>query len=105
MQGISPPTMLSEEEFATLADLRVRWMEESEILRYYIAGLTSARLLDPVSYTSTSGQSYYTPLWEILSHLVLHGMQHRAEAALALTNFGASPGDIDLIRFARQQRD
>jgi uncharacterized damage-inducible protein DinB len=103
MLGISPAALPEASEFPTIESLYERWREESETMRYYIAGLTSARLFDPVSYKNTRGQSFQEPLWQILSHVVLHGMQHRSEAALVLTSYGRSPGDIDLIRYVRQQ--
>lgn len=103
MLGISPTSLPQEEEFPTLESLYERWREESETMRYYIAGLTSARLSDPIQYKNTRGRSFQQPLWQILSHVVLHGMQHRSEAALLLTEFGRSPGDLDLIRYLREQ--
>jgi uncharacterized damage-inducible protein DinB len=101
MLGISPPALLPFEDFPDVLTLAERWREESETMRYYIAGLTSIRLQDPVSYTTTSGAMYTTPRWQILTHVVLHGTQHRSEAAAVLTAYGASPGDIDLIHYIR----
>ncbi|MFN2198758.1 MAG: DinB family protein [Anaerolineales bacterium] len=104
MLGISPTAALDTSGLTTPAELFAQLREETETMRYYIAGLTSARLQEPVTYTTTGGRSFATPLWQILAHMVLHGMQHRSEAALALTNFDASPGDIDLIRFLRESQ-
>lgn len=102
MLGISPTDVLDTTGIITPAELFDQLREETETMRYYIAGLTSARLQEPVTYTTTGGRTFTTPLWQILAHLVLHGMQHRSEAALALTSLGASPGDIDLIVFLRE---
>jgi uncharacterized damage-inducible protein DinB len=45
------------------------------------------------------------PLWVMLLHLVNHGTQHRSEIAMKLTNFGYSPGMVDLLFYwmARQE--
>lgn len=103
MLGISPTALPQPEEFPTLESLYERWREESETMRYYIAGLTSARLSDVIVYKNTRRKTFHQPLWQILSHVVLHGMQHRSEAALLLTEYGHSPGDLDLIFYLRQQ--
>lgn len=102
MLGISPSSLLSEEEFPNVGELQQRWYDEGETMRYYIAGLTSARLQEPITYTTTRGLKYTSPCWQLISHVVLHGMQHRSEAALVLTNYGFSPGDIDFIAFIRE---
>jgi uncharacterized damage-inducible protein DinB len=100
--GVSPPHMLSEADYFTLDDLRTRWDVESEAMQVYLTGLDAAQLKQTISYTTTSGYLQTTPLWQILSHLLLHAMQHRSEAALVLTHFDSSPGDLDLILFLRE---
>lgn len=35
--------------------------------------------------------------WRALTQILYHSAQHRAEAAMVLTEFGHSPGDIDFI--------
>jgi uncharacterized damage-inducible protein DinB len=38
-------------------------------------------------------------LWQTMSHVVAHGIQHRSEVALLLTHLGHSPGGLDLALF------
>ena len=37
-----------------------------------------------------------------MAHVVNHGARHRSEAAMLLTNYSYSPGDLDLIVFLRE---
>ena len=39
------------------------------------------------------------PLWQCLAHVVNHGTQHRSEAAMMLTHWGQSPGELDLFYY------
>ncbi len=52
--------------------------------------------LTQVGYTCTSGEPRSQIFWQLLVHIVNHGTQHHTEAALLLTGYGASPGNIDL---------
>jgi uncharacterized damage-inducible protein DinB len=41
-------------------------------------------------------------LWQCLTHVVNHGTQHRSEAAMMLTHWGQSPGELDLMYYPHQ---
>ena len=79
--------------------LQARWLEEQENLMTFVQGLTDERLNLPFQYKNTKGQPRESILWYSMAHVVNHGTQHRAEAAAMLTDFGCSPGDVDLIYF------
>jgi uncharacterized damage-inducible protein DinB len=73
-------------------------------MRDGLARLTEEALAGPLDYRTTNGTATREDrLWRLLLHLVNHGTQHRAEAAVALTAFGRSPGDVDLIVYLRSK--
>jgi uncharacterized damage-inducible protein DinB len=100
-QGISPQAMPGEGSYPTLDALRSAWQEEEQSMHLYLASLGDDDLQWPVHYRNTRGDAYEETLWHILAHVVNHGTQHRAEAAVALTSYGHSPGDLDMIRYFR----
>jgi uncharacterized damage-inducible protein DinB len=101
-EGISPAALPGEEDFPTLELLRQRWANEEQAMRGFLAGLSDGDLAGTVRYTTTKGLPQENVLWQPLMHVVNHGTQFRAEAAVALSHYGRSPGDLDLIYFLRQ---
>jgi uncharacterized damage-inducible protein DinB len=95
-EGVSPQKILNADEITTLSELRSRWAEEEQAMRAYIAGLSEADLQGTLHYRNTRGDEFNHTLWQLLVHVVNHGTQHRAEVAHVLTEFGHSPGDLDL---------
>jgi len=102
-EGISPSNPLVEDAFPTLAALRERWSEAEHAMAAFLASLTDDDLQRIIHYRTTKGAPYENPLWQLLLHVVNHGTQHRAEAAITLTQHGCSPGDVDLIVFLRER--
>lgn len=100
--GDSPTTLLNEADLPTCAALAARWAQEAQALHQFIAGLSDADLSRTIDYQTTKGAPKSNVLWHLLAHLLNHGTQHRAEAALLLTGYGYSPGDLDLIVFIRE---
>ncbi|HEU4745584.1 MAG TPA: DinB family protein [Anaerolineales bacterium] len=101
-EGSSPTVMLKAEEFPDFPSLRGRWAEEEMRLMNFVSGISDESLNNTFDYTNTSGKPFSRVLWHAMVHLVNHGTQHRTEAAAMLTDFGCSPGDIDLIFFVSE---
>jgi uncharacterized damage-inducible protein DinB len=102
--GISPTALPAESDFPALDVLRAHWAEEEAAMRAYLSTLTDEQLSQPIHYTTTKGMPFQNILWQLLAHVVNHGTQFRAEAAMALTAEGHSPGDLDLLLFFREKQ-
>lgn len=95
-QGRSPTGLPAGQDFATLADLRVRWDAFEAEQRAFIAGLPADGLARLVVYRDTRGDPYTLPLWPLLQHVVNHATHHRSEIATMLTMVSGSPPPTDL---------
>lgn len=102
-QGIQPQPAQLPPAPQALAELRAQWRAEQAELDAFLAALTDADLDRPLTYLHRSGGTYTRTLWHTLLHVVNHGTQHRAEAALLLTELGRSPGDVDMTVFLQGQ--
>jgi uncharacterized damage-inducible protein DinB len=91
-----------ETEVPTLRILLERWRAMESDRQEYLASLSDEDVRRPIAYQSQNGTTYLHPLGEQMAHVINHGTQFRAEAAVALTAFGSSPGDMDLIAYLRQ---
>jgi uncharacterized damage-inducible protein DinB len=98
-EGISPTVRIQPDEFPSLDFLLQRWQEEERKLMAFVDALTDERLAAPFQYKNTKGVPRENILWHAMAHVINHGTQHRAEAAAMLTEFGCSPGDVDMIYF------
>lgn len=95
--GRSPRASLAAAEFSDVAALRARWDAIERDTQAFVAGLTDGRLDSVVEYTNLKGERWAYPLWQQMVHQVNHSTQHRSEVAVMLTQFGCSPGDLDLL--------
>jgi uncharacterized damage-inducible protein DinB len=100
-EGLSPGGLLGEADLPSLEAIRSRWQSEEQAMRAYLASLNDTALAGVVHYATTRGVPHQNKLWHLLVHVVNHGTHFRAEAAVLLTEYGHSPGDLDLIAFLR----
>ena len=87
------------ESYPTLESLRAGFEQEQSAWRALLEKYSAAEIEGEISLTNWRGEILAMPLWRVLQHLILHGMQHHAELAQLLTAKGQSPGNIDFIFF------
>ena len=67
----------------------------------YVAGLSADALDARVPYVNSAGQSFETPVNDMLLQVALHGQYHRGKINLMLRQAGLPPTPTDYISFAR----
>ena len=87
------------ESYPTLESLRAGFEQEQSAWRALLEKYSAAEIEGEISLTNWRGEIVTMPLWRVLQHLILHGMQHHAELAQLLTAKGQSPANIDFIFF------
>jgi uncharacterized damage-inducible protein DinB len=88
--------------FPTLESIVTYWKNEEKEMRGYLDSLHDPDLEKILRYEIPEGTRERV-LWHCLVHVVNHGTQHRSECGVMLTNFGHSPGNIDITRFLNQR--
>ena len=86
-------------ELADVAALRDFSDLEAEYMGILLKDWSDDSFDEEVLVTRWDGKTYPMVRWTMLHHLLMHSMQHRSEAALLLTEYGRSPGDIDFLFF------
>jgi len=66
-----------------------------------LEGLDAEGLERPIAYRNSAGRSFTTPLGDILLHVCLHGVNHRAQISQLLRQAHHPPVTTDYIEFVR----
>lgn len=103
-KGSSPSTMMDRVDFPDLDSIRTRWDEIESDTHQYLSRMQQDQLEEVLSYTTTEGKPGAFPLWQLIVHQANHQTQHRSEAAVMLTNFGHSPGNMDLMVYLSEMK-
>lgn len=102
-EGESPTSGPKPEDFPNFEALKTHWMEEEKTLMRFVFNCTEEKLNQVIQYKSLKGDPFENILWQMMSHVINHGTQHRSEAAAMLTDYNHSPGDLDMILFMRER--
>ena len=87
------------DQLSTVAELRAFSDTEAEYMAVLLKDWSEDSFSEEVLVTRWDGKTYPMVRWHMLRHLLTHSMQHRSEAAMLLTEYGRSPGDIDFLFF------
>ncbi|MGD8462986.1 MAG: DinB family protein [Anaerolineae bacterium] len=94
------PERLRREDYADLAALKRGFEQEQAAWEAFLTGLDEDQIGGEIELQAGPDRVFRFGRWQVLYHVVLHGMQHHAEIAALLTDQGLSPGDIDFIFYA-----
>ena len=81
-----------------MAEVADRWITLQADTRLFLADLQESELGRMLTLREPIGGGRETLAAGIM-HVLLHAAQHRAEAAVLLSDFGRSPGELDYIDF------
>lgn len=90
---------LNEEDYPDLDSIVALWRDVESRTEAFLESVSEDQLPGVITIEFDWGD-ISAPLWEMMLHVVNHGTQHRSEVAMKLTNFGYSPGMLDLMFFS-----
>jgi uncharacterized damage-inducible protein DinB len=101
VKGRTPAKFITAED-RDLTVLQRDWPAVLAEWTQWAAGLTDDSAPTVISYQDTKGNSYSSPLWQIVLHVVNHGTHHRGQVSGFLRAMGKVPPPLDLIAFYRE---
>ena len=98
LQAQDADKILEASDFSHMAALKSRWDIEKTAWLDFVDELTGADLEKAFREESHNGPN----VWQVIVHVITHGIQHRSEAAMVLTGYGYSPGELDFAVFMQE---
>lgn len=96
---LDPRVLPTEEQLQSVGAIREFDRQEHSRLSRYIEELQDEDFMEMIQIRRWDGVQIMMKRSDTLLHLAMHCMQHRTEAAVLLTQYGYSPGDLDFLFF------
>lgn len=93
--------VLTADDIPDLPALAARLQVEDAAMRAYLAGLSAEDLAGSAEHVIDGAPRAWVR-WQVLIHVINHGTHHRGEIAAALSELGASPGELDFLTFLQK---
>ncbi len=101
--GQADQPALNPADFPMLDAVRMYWDSLEMRMGEFVRGVDETALSRVIRYTNSRGLTFEYPLWQMMQHVVLHGVHHRSEVAAMLTEFGYAPQPLDIIFYYREK--
>lgn len=88
-----------EPQLDSIVAAREAYAASHEVLRAFADRLTDEEWHRAEAWWKRWGVDVTLALGESITQLFFHGVQHRSEIAVTLSNWGHSPGDLDYLVF------
>ena len=99
IDGQIPARFLEVEKDMHMHVLRDDWPLLHNRWKAWAASLTDKAAHAVLAYKNMKGDSFESPLWQIVLHVVNHGTHHRGQAAGFIRSMGHTPPPLDLIAY------
>ena len=99
LQAVEEDQILEASDFADVAALKTRWNIECAAWLDFVDRLSDESINLRYGDNPHNGPT----VWQTILHVVTHGIQHRGEAAVILTGYGQSPGELDFDLFLKEK--
>jgi uncharacterized damage-inducible protein DinB len=101
VNGVSPDSLFATADYPTRAAVRAKWDEVEAGWRSFVKPLQDKQLDDVVEYVSLTGKATrYSPLWEMLTQILNHGTDHRAQTLALIHQVGGKTVEQDFIFYS-----
>jgi len=96
-RGRSARALPPPEDFPTLEAVCERWHAVEREMQEYLAALPEDLLEQPMTCTSTRGNTWTYALWRMMVHLLEHQTYHRGQVTALLRQLGVEPPKVDFL--------
>lgn len=100
--GLRP--VLTEADFPKRSDIQTGYTAIEREARAYIEHLTPEELAREVHHPMAQPREYLCAVHQVLTHLVQHGLDHRAQILAGLHQFGAPTVEQGYLHYAYEKR-
>ena len=83
-------------------DTKMSWRDVQDGWDAWAANVTADELLKEIEYKDLRGAPRYSPVWQMVLHVVNHATLHRGQVMSLLRQSGIAPPQIDLITYYRE---